>query len=239
MNKDLLKMRAAPETEKRQFEDEVLESLWELFEKGCKSVSSVGSGAEETVSLEELSSSLGNAQALGLDGMHKDGLIEIIPGGRVKFTEAGRLRARDITRRHRLAERLFADILALNEYEEDACRFEHAISPEVEEAICTFLGHPPTCPHNRPIPRGNCCKLYTKKVTPLVASLADSQVGEDYKVVFLRTPMIDRLASIGLVAGSTIRLVQKKPSYVVKVDETTIAVEEEVAKGVFVKKHES
>ncbi len=230
MDKDLLKTRAAPETEKRQFEDEALESLWELFEKEGPSA--------ENVSLEELkNSSLGNISAL--EGMHRDGLIEISPGGRVKFTEAGRLRARDITRRHRLAERLFADILALNEYEEDACRFEHAISPEVEEAICTFLGHPPTCPHNRPIPRGKCCKLYTKKVTPLVASLADSQVGEDYKVVFLRTPMIDRLASIGLVAGSMIRLVQKRPSYVIKVDETTIAVEEEVAKGVFVKKHES
>ncbi len=229
MNKDFLKMRAAPETEKRQFEDEALESLWELYEK---SGSGMGTGGE-TVSLEELKSSLENAPAL--DGMHKEELIEI-SGGRVKFTGAGRLRARDITRRHRLAERLFADILALNEYEEDACRFEHAISPEVEEAICTFLGHPPTCPHNRPIPRGKCCKLYAKKVTPLVASLADSQVGEDYKVVFLRTPMIDRLASIGLVAGSLIRLVQKKPSYVLKVDETTIAVEEEVAKGVFVKK---
>ncbi len=225
MDKDLLKTRAAPETEKRQFEDEALESLWELFEKEGPSA--------DTASLEELNSGLDNAAAL--EGMHRDGLIEISPGGRVKFTEAGRLRARDITRRHRLAERLFADILALNEYEEDACRFEHAISPEVEEAICTFLGHPPTCPHNRPIPRGKCCKLYTKKVMPLVASLADSQVGEDYKVVFLRTPMIDRLASIGLVAGSMIRLVQKRPSYVIKVDETTIAVEEEVAKGVFVR----
>ncbi|MDA8387367.1 MAG: metal-dependent transcriptional regulator [Nitrospiraceae bacterium] len=224
---ELRRPRAAPETEKRQFEDEALETLWEFQEQGRQAT------------LEQLQSEL-QLQSEVKDGpsvlaMQTDGLVTI-SDGKVDFTEAGRLRARDITRRHRLAERLFADILALPEYEVDACRFEHAISPEVEEAICTFLGHPPTCPHNRPIPRGKCCRLYARKVTPLVASLADSQVGEEFKVVFLRTPMIDRLAGIGLVAGAEVRLIQKKPSYVLKVDETTIAVDEEVAKGIFVKK---
>ena len=227
MHEDLFKTRAAPETEKRQFEDEALETLWEFLEKSGQP----SSGGHAP--LERMNAELKDEQ--GILGMQKDGLLTI-SDGKVAFTEAGRLRARDITRRHRLAERLFADILALPEYEMDACRFEHAISPEVEEAICTFLGHPPTCPHNRPIPRGNCCKLYTRKVTPLVAPLADSHVGEEFRVVFLRTPMIDRLAGIGLIPGSVIKLVQKKPSFVVKVDETTIAIEEEVAKGIFVKK---
>ncbi|MDA8170229.1 MAG: metal-dependent transcriptional regulator [Nitrospiraceae bacterium] len=227
MHEDLYKTRAAPETEKRQFEDEALETLWEILERSGQA----SSGGQAP--LERLTSELKDEPAIL--GMQKDGLLTI-KDGKVAFTEPGRLRARDITRRHRLAERLFADILALPEYEVDACRFEHAISTEVEEAICTFLGHPPTCPHNRPIPRGKCCKLYTSKVTPLVASLADSHVGEEFKVVFLRTPMIDRLAGIGLVPGAVIKLIQKRPSYVVKVDETTIAVEEEVAKGIFVKK---
>ncbi|MDA8168578.1 MAG: metal-dependent transcriptional regulator [Nitrospiraceae bacterium] len=223
MPEEPCRMRAEPATEKKQFEDEALETIWELLEKG------------PDVHLSQLSSELKNEQAL--IGMEADGLIKIT-GSKVEFTEQGRLRARDITRRHRLAERLFADVLALNEYEEDACRLEHVISTEVEEAICTFLGHPPTCPHGRPIPRGKCCKLYARNVTPLVVSLADAHVGDDFRVVFLRTPMIDRLASIGLVAGSTIKLFQKKPSYVIKIDETTIAIDEEVARGIFVKKHE-
>ncbi|MDA8088207.1 MAG: metal-dependent transcriptional regulator, partial [Nitrospiraceae bacterium] len=194
----------------------------------------VGDGADE---LSPSHGRLENCAEIdpAIEELVKLGFIRI-DKGHIHLLEKGKSQAIGCVRRHRLAERLFADILALPEYEMDACRFEHAISPEVEEAICTFLGHPPTCPHNRPIPRGNCCKLYARKVTPLVASLADSHVGEEFRVVFLRTPMIDRLAGIGLVPGSVIKLIQKKPSYVIKVDETTIAVEEEVAKGIFVKK---
>jgi DtxR family Mn-dependent transcriptional regulator len=218
-----LRLRAAPETEKSQFEDEALETIWEIAEK------------KGAVTLDDLKAEIEDEK--GIRAMEGDGLITIRDGA-IEFTGEGRRRAKDITRRHRLAERLFVDVLALRDFEVEACRLEHAISPEVEEAICTLLGHPPTCPHGRPIPRGKCCKLYVKKITPLVASLADAEVGEIYKVVFLTTPMIDRLASIGLVAGSVVRLQQKKPSCVLTIDETTIAVDEEVAKGIFVKKHE-
>jgi DtxR family Mn-dependent transcriptional regulator len=170
----------------------------------------------------------------GVLRMQTDGLIEVLDG-KVHLTEEGSSRARDITRRHLLAERLFADVLDLKEYEEDACRFEHAISPGVEEAICTFLGHPPTCPHGRPIPRGKCCKLYARKLQPLVQSLRDMEVGKSAKVLFINAPAMDRLASIGLVPGAEIRLSQKKPSYVIDIDETTMAIDEDIARGIFVK----
>jgi len=78
----------------------------------------------------------------------------------VELTERGRQRAADIIRRHRLAERLFTDSLALeseSEIEQQACKFEHILSPEATDKICTFLGHPKTCPHGAPIPRGECC----------------------------------------------------------------------------------
>jgi len=78
----------------------------------------------------------------------------------VELTERGRKRAADIIRRHRLAERLFTDSLALDsetEIEQQACKFEHILSPEATDKICTFLGHPRTCPHGAPIPRGACC----------------------------------------------------------------------------------
>jgi hypothetical protein len=79
----------------------------------------------------------------------------------VELTERGRKKAADIIRRHRLAERLFTDSLALDsesEIEQQACKFEHILSPEATEKICTFLGHPLTCPHGAPIPRGACCE---------------------------------------------------------------------------------
>jgi putative ABC transport system ATP-binding protein len=78
----------------------------------------------------------------------------------IELTPRGRQRAADIIRRHRLAERLFTDSLALDsesEIEQQACKFEHILSPEATDKICTFLGHPRTCPHGAPIPPGPCC----------------------------------------------------------------------------------
>jgi putative ABC transport system ATP-binding protein len=78
----------------------------------------------------------------------------------VELTARGRQRAADIIRRHRLAERLFTDSLALDsesEIEQQACKFEHILSREATDKICSFLGHPRTCPHGALIPPGPCC----------------------------------------------------------------------------------
>src|SRR5205085_142599 len=78
----------------------------------------------------------------------------------IVFTEKGRKRAEDVIRRHRLAERLFVQTFQVQndkEIEEQACMFEHILSPEVTDSICSFLGHPRTCPHGSPIPAGPCC----------------------------------------------------------------------------------
>ncbi len=78
----------------------------------------------------------------------------------VQLTARGFKRAADIIRRHRLAERLFTDSLAMDsetEIEQQACKFEHILSPEATDKICTFLNHPRTCPHGSPIPPGPCC----------------------------------------------------------------------------------
>ena len=79
--------------------------------------------------------------------------------GEVQLTPVGSQRARDVVRRHRLAERLFKDTFAVDDSEAhtQACKFEHIISPELDQRICTFLGHPKTCPHGNPIPPGDCC----------------------------------------------------------------------------------
>ena len=76
-----------------------------------------------------------------------------------RLTPMGSRRARDVVRRHRLAERLFKDTFAIDDSEAhtQACKFEHIISPELDQRICTFLGHPTTCPHGKSIPPGACC----------------------------------------------------------------------------------
>ncbi|HMK30344.1 MAG TPA: ATP-binding cassette domain-containing protein [Terriglobales bacterium] len=93
-----------------------------------------------------------------------------VDGDRViEFTDRGRKRAEDVIRRHRLAERLFIESLGMQNQEEiaeQACKFEHILSPEATEKICSFLGHPKTCPHGAPIPPGPCCSSQARGSTP-------------------------------------------------------------------------
>ncbi len=87
------------------------------------------------------------------------GLVTV-EDGEEQFTPAGEARARNVIRRHRLAERLFMDVLSIRdevEIESSACKFEHILSPDVTDRICTLLGHPLACPHGSPIPQGECC----------------------------------------------------------------------------------
>ena len=75
------------------------------------------------------------------------------------FSERGRDRARGLIRRQRLAETLFSQTFQMQEpvVEEEACVFEHILSPAMTDSICAFLGHPEACPHGKPIPPGRCC----------------------------------------------------------------------------------
>jgi putative ABC transport system ATP-binding protein len=87
------------------------------------------------------------------------GLVTV-EDGEERFTASGEERARNVIRRHRLAERLFMDILSIRdevEIESSACKFEHILSPDVTDRICTLLNHPLACPHGSPIPQGDCC----------------------------------------------------------------------------------
>src|SRR5271163_195749 len=93
-----------------------------------------------------------------LTRMSEVSLVEL-RSDEAQLTPMGARRARDVVRRHRLAERLFKDTFSIDDTEAhtEACKFEHIISPELDQRICTFLGHPSTCPHGNPIPPGSCC----------------------------------------------------------------------------------
>ena len=94
------------------------------------------------------------------DAMRPEGIFVSDGSAIVTLTPRGRSRAASIIRRHRLAERLFTDSLAMDsesEIEQQACKFEHILSPGATDKICSFLGHPRTCPHGAPIPPGPCC----------------------------------------------------------------------------------
>ena len=103
-----------------------------------------------------------------------------------------------------------------------------------------FLGHPQTCPHGKPIPRGECCKKYRVDVEPVVTRLSEFEVGAQGKITFIvptKPSRLSKLNSLGISAGSVIRLLQKKPSFVIQIDETTVAVDPDIAKEIYIKKH--
>lgn len=208
--------------------DEALELLWVLDEDGHRDLKHFRLGSDDS-----------DVEAL-LARMTADGLAEL-EGETIRLTAAGTAAASGLIRRHRLSERLFYDVfdLTMEEVEGGACKTEHILSEALTDSICTFLGHPATCPHNKPIPRGECCKKYRLDVQPLVTQLTESEVGKRCKIVFIRQSdagRISRLSSIGIIPGSVIKLIQKKPSVVLQIDETTIAVDPELARDIFVKR---
>jgi DtxR family Mn-dependent transcriptional regulator len=163
----------------------------------------------------------------------KNGTITLLPKGYQK--------AEQLIRRHLLAERLLSDVLQVSDKEitKSACAFEHILSAEVTDSVCTFLGHPPVCPHGMAIPRGACCTKFTTEVKPVVHRLKDMEIGEQASIVFIiqgRNKTLDRLAIYGVVPGNKVRLEQKRPSYVIKVDETVLALESNLCEEIFVKK---
>jgi DtxR family Mn-dependent transcriptional regulator len=75
-------------------------------------------------------------------------------GSRISLTVEGQNLAQQVVRRHRLAERFLTDILGLSwsAAHQEAGKWEHVISDDVELAMNRVLGAPTTCPHGNPIP---------------------------------------------------------------------------------------
>ena len=208
--------------------DELLELIWTLREKGVADLDHL---LETTQDIE--------ANSI-LRKMIKDDLFEI-EGNRMILKERGEEKAREIVRRHRLTERLLYEIFEMSEeeVEEEACKLEHILSPAVTESVCTFLGHPPTCIHGKPIPRGECCAKFKKEMKPLVIPLEELGLGEEGRIVFIAPKShqrLNRLSTLGIVPGSVLRMHQKNPSYVLQIGETTLALDRDIVKNIYVKR---
>jgi DtxR family transcriptional regulator, Mn-dependent transcriptional regulator len=206
---------------------EVLEAVWTLQEQESATVEKVVSNAGITVS-EEL-----------LETLSRDGLLGIDDAKRVKLLPKGLQIAEMIIRRHRLAERLICDVLGshVEESEAEACEYEHMLAEGITNSICTLLGHPRYCPHNKPIPEGECCRQAREDLKPIVVSCDQLQVGESARVAYFSTREHSRLlklSALGISPGVSLKLIQKWPAYVVQCEETEIALEPGVAKNIYV-----
>ncbi|MBM3674280.1 MAG: metal-dependent transcriptional regulator [Actinobacteria bacterium] len=125
--------------------EEYLETILELEEEGvvplrARLVERLG------LSAPAVSETVNRLSAAGYTELRTDRSIRLTPKGRNLATT--------VVRRHRLAERLLADVIGL-EWEKvhrEAALWEHAISADVEVKLVELLGDPMTCPHGNPIP---------------------------------------------------------------------------------------
>jgi DtxR family Mn-dependent transcriptional regulator len=209
--------------------EEAAEHIYDLSERGtvtAASLASVFAGRDPEPALRR---------------MEDQGFLRRTPAGALELTGKGRDLGRTIVRRHRLAETLLHTVLDVTgeEMEHTACEFEHVLTPAVEESVCTFLGHPAVCPHQKPIPPGPCCASFSVDVPPLVVRLPHLRLGERGTVTYITTSergRLHRLAGLGLVPGATLRLHQRHPSLVVELGETTVALDGRVAGEIFVRR---
>ena len=116
--------------------------------------------------------------------MERDGLVIVNQDRHLELTVTGRERATSVMRKHRLAERLLADVIGLDwEYVHDeACRWEHVMSERVEKRLYDLLGKPTDSPYGNPIPGleilgGPAAHEFSTGVQNLDSALVDENTG--------------------------------------------------------------
>lgn len=212
-------------------QEEIMEAIWCAGETKDYSVAAV----KERCTVEFTENDLEKIEAAGM---------VVFSSGKTMFSEQGKKLAEAIIRRHRLAEVLVTSILKLKsaDMEEVACKVEHSLVPEVEQAICTLLGHPEMCPDGKPIPQGKCCKKRLKIVDNTVISLNNLKPSEKGKITYIKPEShsnLHHLISIGLHPGIVVTVHRNSPAFCIKFGNTELAIDEEIAKNIFVWKIEN
>lgn len=203
--------------------EEILETLWVHTEEKKQESMDVGLAKDDAA----------------IDELWKSGYIKLT-GGKIILTERGKGEGKQIVRRHRLAERLFTDVLDIKKklVHPVSCQFEHLLHEGIDENICSLLGHPTTCPHGRPIPPGECCRKFQEKIAKVISSLDNLKAHQKGRVAYIHTQdhaKLQKLMAMGILPGVTVTLLQTFPSYVLQLKHSQFAIDKELAGSIFVR----
>jgi len=207
--------------------EEILESLWIAVEEEGKGYLEA---EEANVPLDDPA----------LKELAAAALVEV-KDDRIYFRAEGREEGKRTIRRHRLAERLMMDVLNIRGEDGDqkACEFEHLLKAGVDDKVCTMLNHPSTCPHGKPIPRGECCDEAEKKGDLGVVPLTELKTNQDGEIAYILTEdnkKMQKLMAMGVLPGNRIVLLQTFPSYIFRVGYSEFAIDTNMAREIFVRK---
>jgi len=206
--------------------EEIMEAIWSAGENKKYSADAIRKKCIFDFTMDDLSN------------LEKKGLI-IIDNDQILFSSKGKAIAEAIIRRHRLAETLVSSVLKLKDaaMEEVACKVEHSLLPEVEDSICTLLGHPGICPDGRPIPKGRCCRKNLREISNVVVPLSDIKPGEKGKITYIKPGShsnMHHLLSLGLQPGIVVTVHRTSPAFCIKFENTELALDKEIVKNIFV-----
>jgi DtxR family transcriptional regulator, Mn-dependent transcriptional regulator len=135
----------------------------------------------------------------------------------VRLTAAGKRRAWELVRHHRLLELFLHDVLkySWDEVHEEAERLEHFISERFEDRVAAILGDPVIDPHGHLIPKKYEAGVYRDEVPLLdwaVQTPTTISSVSDRSAAALR-----ELERLGLIPGATLTVEQKNPGAAVTV----------------------
>jgi len=156
--------------------------------------------------------------------MERDCLLTVEGDRHLELTDEGRRLAMRVMRKHRLAERLLADVIGLDWelVHAEACRWEHVMSETVERRLVELLDHPTESPYGNPIPGlDELGEVVGEEFMEGVVSLWDAADGTASRV---RVRRISEETQKDESLMSTLRRVGALPDKVVDVSATSAGV---------------
>lgn len=158
----------------------------------------------------------------------------------VQLTEKGRRIALSVIRRHRLLERLLADVLGIewHKVHEIACNLEHWINGHVAKRIEHILGYPKTCPHGNPIPTEDG-EISEGDSYSLLSEMDACEKGVVSRILEEESALLSYLERIKIKPESIIEVIERGPLndlMTVRVDGKVQVLSREVASLIAVKK---
>lgn len=153
----------------------------------------------------------------------------------VTLTEAGEKIALEVIRHHRLVERYLAEALGVpwDRVHEEAEKWEHVLSEDIEDRIDSLLGHPATDPHGSPIPDRDGT-VAARTCVPL-SEVEAGQAVTVSEVSDRDAELLRYLGELGLYPDSRVEVLEKAPfdgPLTVRVDGREQALGREVARQV-------
>jgi len=188
-----------------------------------------------------------------LQSLSDKGYVNYEPYRGATLTPKGNEMARKVKRRHRLLEVFLKDVLKIRgeNVHDEACRMEHVISDETEQALCKMLRAPSRCPHGSPI---EPCNRMVQDCTECLAGRSGESPGSrdtallpvtqltpcrKGTIAFIRgdRKIVQRLTDLGLTVGTEVSLLRKSPGegpVEILVRRTKLAIDHAIADNIFI-----